>query len=162
MTAFPGNIQLAPRRVFEGRQIIPAAPSRVFALLCPEMEKHWFPGWAYTMIHSASGYAEPGAVFATGAPAALTYWVVSEYRPAQRVAFVRLQPEGLAVHLAIDVEALPGGASAVRIVYTYTALTESGAAALAAKTEAEWETLMQTWEGNMKRWLEEHPEWTGH
>jgi hypothetical protein len=100
-------------------------------------------------------------VFATGEPTTPTYWVVSEHRPPTRVAFVRLQPEGLAVHLVIDLEALPGRASAVHIVYTYTALNESGVAALATKTDAEWETMMQSWEASMKNWLNEHPEWRG-
>ena len=94
----------APRLVRSFVQEIHALPERVFPLLCPEREKEWLPGWDARMIHSASGVAELGAVFETQHEAGRTLWIVTEYDPARRVAFVRWQPDGVIVHIQIVLE----------------------------------------------------------
>jgi hypothetical protein len=56
----------ASRRVaHEYTQTNPAAPERVFPLLCPVREADWIPGWRYKLIYSESGVAELGCVFTT-------------------------------------------------------------------------------------------------
>jgi hypothetical protein len=37
---------------------VPAAPDRVFPLLCPVLEYRWIPTWRCEQLHSESGVAE--------------------------------------------------------------------------------------------------------
>jgi hypothetical protein len=46
MTTFRGN-----RVVHEFTQTNPAAPEKVFPLLCPVREGDWLPGWKYRLIY---------------------------------------------------------------------------------------------------------------
>src|SRR5262245_4589080 len=77
------------------RQTIEAPPAVVFPLLCPVREVEWLDTWAFEWIHSASGLAEPGAVFKTSAVGeADTIWVMSRHdREAMRVQFTRVTPD---------------------------------------------------------------------
>ena len=76
---------IAPRVIRTFVQHIQANPEEVFPLLCPELEKAWLPGWDCRMIHSASGAAEPGAVFETPHALGSTKWMVTEHQPPKRV-----------------------------------------------------------------------------
>ena len=134
-------------------QDIHAAPERVFPLLCPEREKEWLPGWDARMIHSASGVAERGAIFETRHERGLTLWAVTEHDPPRRVAFVRWQPDGLIVHIDIVLARRHEGGTVVGICYTYTAVNETGANALATLTESAWLETMAFWQGSMNEWF---------
>jgi hypothetical protein len=81
MTTFRGN-----RVVHEFTQTNPAAPEKVFPLLCPVREGDWLLGWKYRLIYSDSGVAELGCVFTTPNPpgsaapdraSAKTTWIVT-------------------------------------------------------------------------------------
>ena len=76
------------------RQTIEAPPDAVFPLLCPVREAEWLDGWAFTMLYSASGLVEDGAVFSTSSPGeGDTMWVVTRHdRAARRVEFTRFTP----------------------------------------------------------------------
>lgn len=152
----PSASPQANRVVRTFQQQIDAPPAHVFPLLCPEMERHWLPGWSCRMIHSRSGGAEPGAVFATGDEAAPTVWVVSEHVAPARVGFVRWQADGLVVQIDISLSARDGG-SAVAIAYTYTAVDAAGEGALARLDAAQWNEQMRFWQESMNRWLHENP-----
>jgi hypothetical protein len=134
-------------------QRIHASPEEVFPLLCPELEKAWLPGWDYRMIHSASGVAEPGAVFETRHALGTTRWMVTEHQPARRIAFARWQPDGLVVHIQISLGRHLDGDTAVCIEYTSTPTDAASSAILAASTEKEWLDTMAHWEGSMNQWL---------
>ncbi len=134
-------------------QHILAPPDVVFALLCPEREKEWLPGWDARMIHSASGIAERGAVFETAHAAGRTLWLITEYDSPRRIAFARWQPDGLIVHVEIVLAREHTGGTAAGICYTYTAATETGAATLDAMGEDAWLQNMSAWETNMNAWL---------
>ncbi len=144
---------LAPRLVRHFVQDILAPPEAVFPLLCPEREKEWLPGWDARMIHSASGFAERGAVFETAHGAGRTLWLVTEYDLPRRIAFARWQPDGLIVHLEIVLARTHTGGTAVGICYTFTAVNETGAAALAAMGEDAWLQSMSAWQANMNAWF---------
>lgn len=147
------NSSLAPRVVRTFVQDIHAPPEVVFPLLCPEREKEWLPGWDARMIHSVSGVAERGAVFETAHAAGRTVWLVAEYDPPRRIAFVRWQPDGLVVHIEIVLARQHAGNTAVGICYTFTAVDETGASALEAMGEEAWLKNMGTWQASMNGWF---------
>lgn len=134
-------------------QRIDAAPEQVFPLLCPEREKEWVPGWNSHMIYSASGVAEPGAVFETTHGPGRTLWVITRHEAPRRVSFVRFQPDDLLVRIEIEITAAAPGASAVQIEYCWTSTGSNSDAALAALTEAAWVEDMTKWERSMNAWL---------
>jgi hypothetical protein len=144
---------LSPRLERAFVQHIDAAPEAVFPLLCPVLEKAWLPGWDYRMVHSASGVAEPGAVFQTPHARGHTTWIVTEHQPPKRVAFARWQPDGLVVHIGITLGREHGGTTAVCIEYTWTPTDDEARAILARSTEQEWLDTMARWEGSMNAWF---------
>lgn len=144
---------IAPRVVRSFVQHIEAPPEAVFPLLCPVLEKGWLPGWDYRMIHSASGVAERGAIFETPHAMGTTRWIVTEHNPSRRVAFARWQPDGVVVHIEINLGREFGGTTAVCIEYTWTPTDEGSRAILAASTENEWLDTMAKWEGSMNAWF---------
>ena len=100
-------------------QTNPAAPEKVFPLLCPVREADWIPGWKYELIYSDSGVAEAGCIFTTQDPAVesekysrrtdesdhsspVTTWICTEYDPAAfRIAYVWIKPGLVATELWI-------------------------------------------------------------
>jgi hypothetical protein len=137
------------------RQTIDAPPDTVFPLLCPVREAEWLDGWTCEMTHSATGLAEPDAVFTTPAAGeADTVWVVSRHdRAAGLVEFVRFTPGSRTCHLTIAVSPDEGGRSSVDVTYVQTALTPHGDAFLAAWTEAAFLDAMAFWERSMNHFL---------
>lgn len=97
-------------------------PEAVFPLLCPVREAEWLEGWEARMVHSASGLAEPGAVFTTpGLDGAEWVWTLSRHEPARAVQFVVHAPGSHVTVLDLGLE--PEGAGArVRWTYSLTAL----------------------------------------
>ncbi len=156
---------LAPRLQRLFRQTLLSAPERVFPLLCPEREREWLPGWDARWIHSSSGFAERGAVFATRGgesdDAAEVIWVVAAHEPPTHVQFVRWHPGEMVVDLQLDLQPAgtgpPAGSTWLDIRYTYTALSPAGGARIASMTEAQWREQMNFWETNLNRWLASHP-----
>jgi hypothetical protein len=144
---------LAPRLVRTFVQHIVAPPEALFPLLCPEREKEWLPGWDARMIHSASGFAERGAVFETSHTHGRTLWLITEYDPPRRIAFARWQPDALVVHIEIVLARHHTGGTAAGISYTFTATSETGAGALASMGEDVWLENMRAWEANLNAWL---------
>lgn len=61
--------------------------AQVFPRLWPEREMDWLPAQDARMLHSDTGVAEFGAVFASPHVAGGTHWVVTEHDPPRRVAF---------------------------------------------------------------------------
>lgn len=144
------------------RQTIAATPERVFPLLCPEREKQWLPGWDARWIHSSSGLAEAGAVFATrdAGSAAEVIWVVTAHRPPAFLQFVRWHPGAMVVELQLDLQPAGDapGETWLDICYTFTALSQAGAARIEAMTDEQWQQQMTFWETNLNRWLAAHPQ----
>lgn len=154
---------LATRLIRRYRQTLNAAPMRVFPLLCPEREKQWLPGWEARWIHSASGLAEAGAVFATrGDDEAEVIWCVTAYRAPAHVGFVRFHPGAMVLELQLDLQPAggdaPPGSTWLDICYTFTALSAAGSARIEAMSETQWRQQMTFWETHLNRWLAVHPE----
>jgi hypothetical protein len=136
------------------RQTIEASPAEVFPLLCPERECDWLPGWRYRMIHSASGLAESGAIFATLHEAGPeSFWITTIHRAPTHVGFIRFQPDGQLVEIDIRLQAGGDRLCFVDILYRHTALNERGRAALVALTEAQWQASMIRWQDAMNTWF---------
>lgn len=110
-----------------------AAPGAVFPLLCPVREYEWIEGWQCEMIHSASGFAEAGAVFRTSFPqdGPPDVWVISRYEPPRVIEFVRINA-WRAIRYAIHLESEEGGRSRWRWTQTLTGLGAEGDAWVAA------------------------------
>ena len=154
----PTPLPVHSRRLVRSHlQRIHAPPERVFLLLCPERETEWLPGWRYRMIHSESGLAEEGAVFATDAPQGTTLWTVTHHEPCHRVGFVRWQPDELVTQIDLRLSADSEQATQVAIRYVHTSTGSRGDQALEAMTDAQWQSMMQFWEESMNQWLKDHP-----
>jgi len=139
-------------------QSIAAPPERVFPLLCPVLECEWLDGWrdGLQMIHSDSGVAEDGCVFVTrGRDRPDTVWIVTRHDSAAHVVeFARVTSGLVATRLQIRVEAAPAGTSRVHITYTFTRLSEAGAAFVRdSHSEAAFLRDMKWWEDSMNHWL---------
>jgi len=132
-----------------------AAPARVFPLLCPVREAEWLPGWRYRMVHSDSGVAELGCVFATpDEDGSETIWVVTEYDPQTlRIAFVWVRPGLVATRLTIALRAAGVERTYADIAYTYTGLSQEGNELVASYTEAWFAEKMRGWESAINLYL---------
>jgi hypothetical protein len=145
----------ARRAVKTFRQSIDAAADVVFPLLCPVRETEWLDGWAYSMIHSASGLVEEGAVFTTASPGeADTTWIVTRHdRAARVVQFARFTPGSRTCVLEIVVTPVSGARSHVDVSYAYTSTSPAGDAFLETWTDAAFLAAMTWWERSMNHFL---------
>lgn len=130
-----------------------APPAQIFPLLCPVRESEWIPGWQARMIHSHSGLAEPGAVFATAHQQGETTWYIVAHEPPRHVRFVRFQPDGVVVDIVIDVEADGSSATRMAVRYRFTATTAAGAESVRQFTPTAWKEMMRQWQQLMNDWL---------
>ncbi len=139
-------------------QRIEAPPGQVFPLLCPVRESEWLAGWReiVAVIHSDSGVAEEGCVFRTAPPGQPeTVWMVTRHDPAEGVVeFVRFTAGLVVTHLRIDVAQAPNGTSSVAIRYTFTPVSEAGAAFVRENhSEDAFRRSMVWWQDSMNHWL---------
>ena len=158
MTAFRGN-----RVVHEFTQTNPAAPDKVFPLLCPVREADWLPGWQYRLIYSDSGVAELGCVFATPNPpgsavpdrvAAETTWIVTDYDPAAfRIAYLWIDPGHIITELRIQLTPSVQNATRTNIRYRYTGLSLEGNRDLEHYDQNWFESKMKNWETTINHYL---------
>lgn len=121
---------------------VPAAPERVFPLLCPVLEYKWIPHWRCEMLHSASGIAEEDCVFHTDFPDQTPMlWVVSRYKPPARIEFTCFVAGSHVQRLKI---ALAAVGSATRLDWTnrWLSVGPRGDAWIAGWSEAEHEKSM--------------------
>jgi hypothetical protein len=106
---------------------IPASPSRVFPLLCPERERDWIPGWDYRMVYSVSGYAEPGCTFVTDfPPEGLTVWTFLEHVPDRHVVIFRVSPDLVTIRWQMDLTGSGSECTEIRMHWTVTGLSAKG------------------------------------
>lgn len=143
------------RATWTYRQTINAAPDTVFPLLCPVREAEWLDGWRYTMIHSASGLVEDGAVFSTPGDAEPdTVWVVTRHDTVRReVEFARFTEGSRVCVLRVAVHPGDQGRSLVDVAYAYTGLTPAGNAFVEGFTERSFLDAVTFWERSMNHWL---------
>jgi hypothetical protein len=154
MNAFRGK-----RVVHEFTQNNPAAPERVFPLLCPVREADWLPGWNYRLIYSDSGIAELGCVFTTPTPpgsgvTAETTWIVTDYDPAAlRIAYLWIVPGRIITELRIQLMRAAEGATSTHIRYRYTGLSPEGNRELESYDGQWFEARLRNWETVINHYL---------
>lgn len=150
-----GRVVDGKRLIRAYRQTIEAPPDVVFPLLCPVREAEWLDGWAFTMIYSASGLVEDGAVFATsdsGEPE--TVWIVTRHdRAARLVEFARFTPDSRTCVLRIAVSPSGDTRSHVDVSYAYTSIAPRGNQFLQGWTEETFRDAMVFWEQSMNHFL---------
>jgi hypothetical protein len=146
----------APVRVsHQYTQHLHAAARDIFPLICPVREAEWLPGFAYTMLYSESGVAEPGCVFATSKENEPdTVWCITRHDPkAGRVEFHRFTPGLLLTHIVVQLEDAPGGCTA-EIGYAFTSLSARGDDHVRAHLgESAFLEMVQRWEDSLNRYL---------
>ncbi len=151
-------------------QTNPAAPEKVFPLLCPVREADWIPGWRYKLIYSDSGVAELGCVFTTEDPvvesekyssqsitrdanSAATTWICTEYNPAAlRIAYVWIRPGLVATELWIQL-AVEGDQTRSHIRFRYTGLSADGNRLVQSYDRNWFEKKMRGWETAINHYL---------
>jgi hypothetical protein len=145
----------AKRAVKSYRQTIDAPPEVVFPLLCPVREAEWLDGWQYSMIYSAAGLVEEGAVFTTANPGEEnTVWVVTRHDPEARfVEFTRFTPRCKTCVLRIRVAPFDEGRSYVDVTYTYTSIAPAGNQFLESWTQESFLEAVVFWERSMNHFL---------
>jgi hypothetical protein len=165
MTAFKSY-----RRTHQFTQTNPAAPDKVFPLLCPVREADWIPGWHYQLVYSDSGVAELGCVFTTEDPlveaakysssspqrdtASPTTWICVDYDPtALRIAYVWIKPGRVAAELRIQLERSEDGNTRSHIRFRYTGLSPEGNLEVETYDRAWYEAKMRGWETAINHYL---------
>jgi hypothetical protein len=126
---------LCVRRTFAFEATLPAPPEQVFPLLCPIREREWIEGWKAKTVHSASGVAEPGALFRTRIEVG-ELWVTSRYEPCTVVEYTIVARGQLVLVLTLSLRAEGDRATRWRIERTYTAIGWLGRRRVRALTEA--------------------------
>lgn len=132
-----------------------APPEKVFPLLCPVREAEWVPGWQHRLIFSQSGVAEAGCVFVTpNEDGSETTWAVTEYDPAALlIAFVWVNPGGVAAQIRIRLERNLSGDTTAHIRYTYTGLSPQGNVEVERYDEKWFRNKMESWESAINHYL---------
>lgn len=119
----PTVITDAVRLVFETTLTFSSTPEEVFPLLCPVREYDWIPDWSCTMIHTISGVAELGCVFARERGET---WITTRYEPPARIDYTILTPSAVRTLAFVLTASAHGTTAALRS--TATALSPAGAA----------------------------------
>jgi len=165
------NSFVSRRAAHEYVQTNPAAPEKVFPLLCPVREADWIPGWRYKLIYSDSGVAELGCVFTTQDPVVEsskyssrtdgrdgnpteTTWICTDYDPAAfRIAYVWIRPGLVATELWIRLT-LDGSQTRSHIRFRYTGLSPEGNALVESYDQRWFEEKMRGWETAINHYLD--------
>jgi len=161
----------ARRVAHEYIQTNPAAPEKVFPLLCPVREADWIPGWRYKLIYSDSGVAELGCIFTTEdsrvesekyssrsklpeTDAAVSTWICTEYDPAAfRIAYVWIRPGLIATELWIELTGAEDLQTHSRIRFRYTGLSPEGNREVERYDRTWFEAKMRGWESAINHYL---------
>lgn len=160
------------RRVtHEYTQTNPAAPEKVFPLLCPVREADWIPTWRYKLIYSDSGVAELGCIFTTEDPvvesekyssrstgrdpnSTESTWICTEYDPAGfRIAYVWIRPGLIATELWIKLTPADNGQTRSHIRFRYTGISPEGNRQVESYDRNWFEAKMRGWESAINHYL---------
>jgi len=131
--AWPARKSVERRFQFEAT--LPATPEQVFPLLCPIREREWIEGWRAEAVHTASGYAEHGALFRTRLELG-ELWVTTRYEPSARVEYTIFAGRQAVVRLDLRLAANGDGTTHWRIDRTYTGIGWLGRRRVGALSDA--------------------------
>ena len=125
--------------------------AQAFTFFSPEGERRWVAGWEPTYLHPPAPSTEPGTVFETHHNNEHTLWLVLRYAPADGAAeYVRITP-GSRIGLVTVRAAERGGGTDVEVRYSMTSLSDAGAKALEATTEAAFAATLREWEASIAK-----------
>ncbi len=115
-------------------------------LFTPKGEEQWVPGWRPDYLAPTSGETCEEMVFRTGHGDEITLWTCLKWRPDERHArYLRVTP---GAHVGfVDVRCRPEGrsATAVRVSYSYVALSPAGQAHIDAISPASFAAAIGEW-----------------
>ncbi len=104
-----------------------APPSRVFPLLCPVREYEWVEGWSCDLVHSMSGYAEPGCIFTTQTESeGFAVWIMTDYQPDAHIHVIKACTDLYLLEWTFDLEEAAENKTDLKITFTMTGLSEVG------------------------------------
>ena len=145
----------AKRASLSYRQTIEAPATAVFPLICPVREAEWLEGWACTLLHSKSGFAEEGCVFTSQHEGERdTVWLITKHDEVEKVVeFARLTPGSRIAKLRVAIEDAAAGTSQIDITYDFTGLSEEGNRFIEEFAGEKFEQAMKFWEDSMNYYL---------
>ena len=133
---------------------IPATPSRVFPLFCPERERDWIPGWDCRMAYSASGYAEPGCTFVTTSlPEGPTVWTFLEHVLDRHLVIFRVSQDLVTIRWQMDLSEPAPGRTEIRMHWVVTGLSAEGNRYIDEVLDRRFADLMARLETLLTRYL---------
>jgi hypothetical protein len=143
------------RKTFQFTQINEGSREEVFPLLCPVREADWIDGWSYRMIHSDSGVAEEGCVFATPHQGKYeTTWYITKHdRKNYEIEFVRVTPGEYIVRISIGLKPIGESKTESAISYEYTGLNPESNKHLENNVEQDFLASMHYWEKAVNHYL---------
>jgi len=132
---------------------VPAAPEKVFPLLCPVREYDWIASWRAEMVHTVSGVAEEDCIFrtGTGTAAGLT-WVCTRYEPDRRIEYTCFAPDKLVVRLKIELTPTPAG-TRMEWTWHWLSLGAAGDEFIAHWSRADHEGMVAVRQKEMEHYL---------
>lgn len=130
-----------------GEVRIPGPVEKVFPLFTPIGELLWIPTWKYTPVYPPSGETEQDMVFHTEDGA--NTWILAHYDPPNRSIYVFMNAN-VVVRIEVTCRAASPTETDMRIIHTWTALTEQGRVLF--PTDEAYKLKMENW----KQWLDEY------
>lgn len=148
------KVRLPHRAQRRGAFRIGGAADTVFALFCPVRETDWLESWQPGTVYSTSGVIEPGCVFTSADQHGRSTWLVSRHDPERReLDMVRITAGFTACLLQIGVREDAAAGCAVTVSYSYTALSDAGAAFVDAFSEDAFAKMMDRWQAALDHYL---------
>jgi hypothetical protein len=102
--------------------------NEIYPLLCPKMEEKWIPGWKCEVLHSQSGFNEPGAVFKTLQPFGTELiWYTHVYDINQgHVEFTLFSPNTIVFNFKIRVQPVNKDKSLLTFTHHFLSIGPEG------------------------------------
>ena len=137
-----------------------ATIEEAFALLCPQREEEWIPGWECETIWSKSGYNESGAIFRTTKPYGTElFWNTIQYDIDQKmVDFLITAPRLYMFRFKIEIDACRDGVLAMTFTQTFTAISDEGNTLLDRYEGEDFMAKLKSLESFMNLYLEDKRE----
>ena len=100
----------------------------IFPLLCPKLEEKWIPGWKCEVLHSRSGFNEPGAVFKTALPfgTELTWYTNVYDMDKGHVEFTLFSPDKIVFNFQIQVQPTQNNTCSLTFTHRFLPIGPAG------------------------------------
>lgn len=133
-------------------------PARaVFALLSPEGERLWVPGWQYENIMGTTALHEDYVFLTHGHDHAAqeAIWIVKRYDPdALQVQYYKIEPDEKLGIVAVGCDTLNRRSTRVTVTYTYIGLSDSGNRFIEGFTRSAYKEFIGQWKSLLDAYFE--------